>query len=80
VSTLAVQMSEPRARDFAVDESTFTYTAADGEVNAPLFAYAPGGRALTISVPGAPSWRARAAPAAALRRPASCPRRRPCAA
>jgi hypothetical protein len=42
VSTLAVQMSEPRARDFAVDESTFTYTAADGEVNAPLFAYAPG--------------------------------------
>src|SRR5207253_835437 len=38
VSTVAVQMFEPHTGDFTVNESTFTYTAAGGEVNAPLFA------------------------------------------
>jgi hypothetical protein len=53
VSTVAVQMFEPHTGDFTVNESTFSYTAADGEVNAPLLTFAAERRVLTVQDLGA---------------------------
>jgi hypothetical protein len=53
VSTVGVQMFEPHTGDFTVIQSTFTYTAAAGEANAPALTFTADHRVLTIQDPGA---------------------------